>query len=684
MSGLFSKSKHNATEEPRIASLQYQTSNYGGVIPVVYGSGRVSVNLLWYGNFTAIPHTTTTEVGKGGGGGSTQTSTTWTYTADVILGLCEGPVAEFFWLWRDKEAIAGIDPVNWVYSNFLGTAAQSPWGQIAASGHPEQSLGYGGTAYLAAAALDLGGSATVKNHTVCVVAAPSTWVGSRISWWQPANPVLIAQDVLTNPAYGMGWPASMIDTASWSDAALYCRASYLWISVVFQQAQAGLTLLGELFRLANCSPVWSGGKLKLIPFGDQVVSSGQGFWSPNSTPLYALTNDDFLTGGPSEDPVRCTVRPQADSANQVKAQFINPLTEFSDEVVTAEDLGDIDKFGLRLGQDVRLPICDPPTARRIAQLVLQRSLNIRRTFEFKLGWRYALLEPMDLVTITDSNLGLENEPVRIMQVEETEDGEINVTAEEWPFGTATAVAYAAPGGQGGGTVDPAAAPDPTSAPVIIEPPLDLTSGVREVWIGAHGMGTEWGGAEIWASLDGASYQRVGSITSPARLGSLQSTTGSFPGGVDDLTTVWTLALSGPGAQVSGCSATDWAAFATLSAWVEPATGSAELFAYRDATLVGPGLYDLAAHKRGLFGTVAAAHPVGRAFLRLDSAVAKLPADRWAAGQTLHLKLASFNRFGGQVQPLSEVAPTSYTLRTTPAGMVAPGTPTLAITSTVPA
>ena len=53
-------------------------------------------------------------------------------------------------------------------------------------------------------------------------------------------------------------------------------------------------------------------------------------------------------------------------------------------------------------------------------------------YKFKLGIRYALLEPMDIVLISDAALGLTNAAVRVLQIEEDGTGELTITAEEIP------------------------------------------------------------------------------------------------------------------------------------------------------------------------------------------------------------------------------------------------------------
>jgi hypothetical protein len=64
--------------------------------------------------------------------------------------------------------------------------------------------------------------------------------------------------------------------------------------------------------------------------------------------------------------------------------------------------------------------------------VLQRTAYVRNTYKFKLGWRYSLLEPMDIVLLTDTALGLAGAAVRITQIDEDDNGELTVSAEEIP------------------------------------------------------------------------------------------------------------------------------------------------------------------------------------------------------------------------------------------------------------
>lgn len=92
-----------STVEPVVASLRVQSSVYGATVPLVYGRARMSGNLVWYGGFKAIPHTSVQSSGGKGGGGVTTTDTKFTYQAAVIMALGEGPINNILSGWRGKQ-----------------------------------------------------------------------------------------------------------------------------------------------------------------------------------------------------------------------------------------------------------------------------------------------------------------------------------------------------------------------------------------------------------------------------------------------------------------------------------------------------------------------------------------------------------------------------------------------------
>lgn len=637
-----------AMEEPRIGALRIQSSAYGLCIPIVWGKARITGNLVWYGDFTAIANTTTQAAGGKGGGGVTQKNTTYTYTTALMIGLCEGPgiAVGDVWAGKEKTTLAGKG-----LSLFSGSYPQSPWGYLTTY-HPDQAIGYQGLAYVAAGALDLGGGAQLPNFGF-EVAGRLPFGGGIVD----ANPKDVVVDFLTNVNYGAGFPVAKLgDLAAFSD---FCVANGLFVSPALTEQRAAQEHLGDLLRMANAAAVWSEGKLKFVPYGDTAATGNGATFTPAITPVYDLTDDDFLGDG-NEDPVLCRRKTTADAYNQVQVEFLDRASGYNVAIVEAKDQANIEAFGLRPLEPVRMhALCDPAVAQKVAATLLQRSLYIRNEYEFRLGWRHCLLEPMDIVTLTDSRLGLLKAQVRIIEIEEDAEGALRVIAEEFPFGVATPpqIPTQTPGGY---TVDLNRAPGNANAPVVFEPPIAL-AGAPEVWLATSG-GADWGGAEVWVSLDDASYQQVGVIHGGARHGVLTATLAT--GGDPDLANTLAVDLTASRGQLLGGTLEDRDLYHTLS-WVD-----GELVSFQAATLTGANRYNLTSLRRGAYGTPVASHAVGTKFARLDQAVFRYAYDPALLGKTLFLKLRSFNTYGGAAQDLASLTPTTYVVAGAPLGAVA--------------
>ncbi|MCL1908971.1 MAG: phage tail protein [Holophagaceae bacterium] len=639
MGGVFGRKTRTSTAAEQLDNMCVSTSGYGRCIPVAYGKVRVAANLIFYDDFRAIPHTETTRSGKGGGG-STHTNTTYTYRAAVILAICEGPISVGV-AWVDKDIYPGPASIGLTVMN--GNQSQSPWPYAISKG---KGVGYGSTAYVAHSAIDLGTSGSTKNHSFEITGFCS---GANIPG--DANAADVIFDMLTNTVHGMGFPPEAID--SLTDYRAYTAAAGLYLSGCYFDQRPGLEILKNLLACTNSISVWSGGKLKIVPLGDLPI----GDWQPNSTPLYALTVDDFLG---QDDPVQVKRKTSADAYNSVKIKFNNRNIAYAEDIAAADDLATQDLFGVRPAPDFGADcIASEGVAQVLAQTMLQRYVGIRNEYKFKLGWRHTFLEPGDLVTLTEPGLGLNNTPVRIVSVEEDAEGELTVTAEDWPNGIATAVAYPVPLREGEGP-NAATPPGNCNPPVIFEPPPDLTGGELQAWIGTSG-GDNWGGCEIWASRDNATYSLAGRIDAPARHGSLTSTLPAFNAINPDNGNTLAVNLSISKGELISASQLDADHWETLC-YVD-----GEILSFRYASLTGANRYNLTSLRRGLFGTIAGAHASDTKFMRLDDAVAQIDFARWdiaAGGETIYLKFPSFNKFGQAIQGLDEVAAVPFLLKGT--------------------
>lgn len=627
-----------STSDKRINSMRIQQSAYGLCQPLVYGKNRVAANMFWYGDFTATAHTTTKKQGGKGGGVKTK-NTTYTYSASFMLGLCENKIKDIGIIWRDKEQIVpktegGIQlkPIDQLGFELFDGDHNPVWGYLP-SKHPDQALHYPFLGYVACANYDLGGSASLSNHNFEVIS--DITFSETI---QDANPADVIEDFITNPRYGASPSLQMADL---SEFRTYCTATNLLISPALTEQREAFEIINEIVEAVNCAVVPSPDGLKIRSYGDSVVSGNGVTFIPDLEPAYHLTDDDFLG---EDQPVRVRRSRDTDAYNHCQIEYVNRFNQYNTETVEAKDQANIEMFGLRTQDPVKHDFfCEPKIARHAVQLLLQRKLYVRNEYEFELGWKYCRLEPMDIVTITDESLGLNRFPVRITRVEEDEDGMLSITAEELAVGSRSAVEYdlqSSNGYQGGNEE-----PGNVNAPNIFEPPLDLTSGKNQIWVAVSG-GINWGGCNVWVSLDNTTYEMVGTIYGSARYGALVSA-------IDADDSEMQIQLNTSSQMFSG-TVEDAEVDATLCRVGD------EYINYIEATLNGSGLYTLSDVVRGRFDD-AGPHNAGESFVRIDRAIFSHDYNENMVGKQIYLKFTSFNGLQQKEQTLDEVAAYSHTI-----------------------
>lgn len=637
-----------SNSEQRILSLQVQQSSQGLTLPVVYGRARVAGNLIWYGDFTTIETKTTTRQGGKGGGGVQQEDISYTYEAAVMMALCEGEIKGIGRIWRDKEKFESLSQLRLNLAK--GGDEQPTWTHLQQPKHQAQAINYSGTAYIYSPNYELTKSAQIYQHNFEVIGKMG--YSSSIP---DANPSEIIRDMLTNQNYGCGFPAENLgDTSVYST---YCRAAGIFLSPVYSEQTEAQQNISELLEQTNSAAVFSQGRLKIVPYGDVKLSGNGAAYVPNLTPVYDFTDDDFIVSG-AEDPLKVERKTNADAYNQIQVEYLDRANDYNIAVAEVKDQANIEQYGLRPKDAVKMHgICDAKVANHVAQLLLQRALYVRNEYEFKLGWKYCLLEPMDLVTLTDEGLGLNKTPVRIIEIEEDEEGVLTVKAEDFPMGAATATAYPTQPSLGY-SADYNKSPGNAHAPVVFEAPLQLTGGEPQIWLATAG-GDMWGGAEVWISTDGDSYTRIGATNKKARFGSLSAPLAS--GAVFDRANTLNVEISA--GQMTGGTEQDSRDLLTLC-YVD-----GEFLAYETAELKGVGRYTLGNLTRGAYGSTIDQHNAGSQFVRIDEAMFKYAVPANWVGRTVWVKLVSFNVFGSGVQELAEVPAYSYTIKGAPLGQI---------------
>ncbi len=641
---LFGSAASTAATTPSVAAgIKVQTSIAGTPIQIVYGSNRISGNLVWYGDFTAMQSSS-----GAGKGGATSRSGNYTYSAAFVLGLCQGPIAGVNQVWASKSTAENIGQAD--LGLVYGQLGQPPLGFLETQ-FPDQALGYSGLAYVASYDYSLGSSAELPNFNFEVLGILAGSGGGE----GDASPGQVIADFLTNPYYGAGFPVSYL--ADLTVFTQYCEAQGLWISPVFDQSQDAASLLDDIAASCNSAFVWSGGTLSLVPYGDVPLAANGAYYNPPTAPLFSLDDDDFIAGG-SDDPVTIERARPADQENALSLEYLNRQNGYNPDLVQARDEASIALFGLRQSSSPGSAhyFCDPNAAQTSVTLLLARKA-VRNQYSFRLGWRYCMLDPMDIVAITDERLGISAQWVRIVSIDEQDwsgpdGGVLTITAEEYLEGTGQTALYNFE--QGSGYQPNYNAPAPRSyAPAFVEPTFRLTSGEPQLWMALAGPNGSWGGADVWVGFDGATYTHLTAITHSARYGVTTTALDANLAGYAAMDSLG-VDLSASAGQLTA-SPGMVAAVANTSLC---AVGD-EFLSYAASAQAGTNAYMIAGLNRGQFDTVPAALTAGTSFVRCDDTLARITLQPGLIGRTVYIKVLDRNAWGTGQPTLDEVEPYTY-------------------------
>jgi hypothetical protein len=612
--------------KPKKTGVEIQTCAAGLVIPVIYGSARVGGNIILLHDYNSYPY----ENQEDSGGTIT---TGYFYEIYLVLAICHGQIPGTYgriWV-NGNEQVSG--PNWWAYVEDL------------VNGSLSQDI-FRGVAYF-------------DVHYIQqddLVLPNMNWEVSGkniISGLLDANPADVLSDLLQSITYGAGFDSAYIYSPpgggnffpTYHD---YCLAVNILISLTLDNQRPIAEIMTEIIAATNSAPVWSQGVLNIIPYGDTEITGNGITYSPNMSPLYDLTDDDFIApeGTP---PIIMFKKRQSDIYNSLKLEYLNRDNAYSPDVVIAADLLSINLHGLREASSLTTHFFANGTfARNAAQLALQRMIKIKTQYKFNLGWKYIVLDPMDLVTLTDTTLGLSRQLVRIIEIEEDEEGTLSFTAEEVPF-CASAPLYGFQANPG--YTPPYNAPAPSTWPPIVFEPPDLLAGdvnSPEIWMLISGP-DNWGGCDIYYSNDNAIYTKIGTINGMAIKGWIL-------GNISESATSATVLLDN-NQQIISASDLDFLLLNSLMIIDQ------ELCAYGTATLLGPNLYSITI-SRGAWGSIPVPHANNAQFGIINKLTVKFPYPISSVGSIVYFKFPSWNKYGGGKQSVDGVDPVNYQIQGT--------------------
>ena len=703
---------------PEFTGLQVNTAVQVLPIPIIYGCPRISLNLIYFNGFNS-QLVSQSGGGKGGGGkgGGQQVE----YFATIIMALGEGPIPEILIIYQDQEVwTPNTYPTNGAFY-FGGYPGEPPWDYITAN-WPADARPYKDTAYYGFSNAQLDSSATVpqiglvpkgilagtsplNNSTITISTGqydpngnPISFIGNILLGDADADPALVVYDYLTNPTYGATFPSQFIDTttlytspagfdSSTGDAALstFCQAVGIAWSVSIDNAESANTTVARWMKNLNVAPVWDGALLKFYPYWDALASANPGwdpangialkYYSPWLTSVATITLDQIIQSENKEDdPITWSRKDPLEVYNTIRIDFKDRNNFFNDVAVEAKDEAHAELYGPRIDN---IGLADEYSfsayANISAQMQLRRNISIMRTFTWKMGPLWGWLCPMYVLEIPDPSDYSNTVVVRITSVEDDEEENCTITAEEFPAGdqspTTIPISLTTAPNQGATNVPPATV---VYLPIMFAPTTDMltaTGFATPQWIfGASGsidgvLDPNWGGCNIWVSLDNITYQKLGVFLGPSVIGSstapLPGYSGVNPDNTDTL--IVNLNESNGGLQ----SVSDEAPGAFNLCVIQDVSGF-ELIAYTTATLVGPYTYALTGLYRGLYGTTSRGFGSGSRFMFIgvsgDSATSNFFETNLYpqyVGKTFWVKPQSFNILGSAIQDLSSVTAFEY-------------------------
>jgi hypothetical protein len=460
MGFLFKKSKPPASAVPQITGLQVQTSVNVLGKPIIYGSPRVGLNLIWANDFTSKQTTTggghssgkgAVTGGKGGGSGQTVT----TYYANIILAIGEGALGGSLghpiYLFKDQQILKYASDTGGFDLFYGGDGGQSADPTVA-SLHPDQSRAYRHTSYLLGINYQLDASGTIPQHNVVVpgrLAGSCPLASDPVGGLEDADPAQVVVDVLTNQFYGAGFPSALISaniytTSNGFDPSIgdpnyqtWCQAAGFGLSFAISDFEQSSSIVQRILDSTNSVAVWNAVELNFVPYAD-----GQASGNPNlaaGSPVYfnnpitiAASFGDYnvIQTEDNSDPVAISRKDGWSAYNVVRVSYQERGNAYNSALQEFPVDSAVELYGRREEDLASNVFTVAGYAYLAAQLRAQRNVHVKNTVSFKTSWEYAYLDPMSFILVTDPVTCPDGMVCRIMSIEEDEQGLITITGEE--------------------------------------------------------------------------------------------------------------------------------------------------------------------------------------------------------------------------------------------------------------
>lgn len=381
------------------AGLSVQTSQYGQPVRYLRGQRKVPGNLLWYGNFQA--HEEEAEGGKGGG----DQVVGYTYTASLAWGLCivpEGETASLLRAWKGDEELnltgAGWkSTLNFAFYNGSQSAPDPHLAQFVPRAPVWKRL-----CYIVLPNFNLGHSTFVESLTFEI----------RIGSDEDALPTRVTADILLDDLFGLGLDDSLFDDTSAVTTDAWCEANDLRISPAFERQVSVLDALSHVIAHHNGYIAYEDGKIHHRQL-QREVSRG-------------TIRDHHMPRAEGELVLGVTSPGARETSNKVTVEYTKRAAEYVTGTAPVDDMVDIDRFGLRDATVKLDALTSYDRASKMALTLLRKSLAAPQGYSLPFGPQMAGVRPGMVFDLTEPDLDLDRQPVRVTSVSEADDYQLGV------------------------------------------------------------------------------------------------------------------------------------------------------------------------------------------------------------------------------------------------------------------
>lgn len=626
--GLFKKTSFTSRSN-KIDAFQSTVCEFGTPVPLLFGTCKVSPNLICYQDFTTKEKRVTQKSGK-----SKSTTITYLYYVYAELALGEGVIKDVSKVWVGDTAYNSLAALNANGRNegaglSLNRGDNNAPTTYMSTNHPEIATGYNDLAYLYGKIFLGEDSASMPSYSFEV---KGTLIDSNDG--TDANPAGVIKSILGS--IGLG---DYVDIPSLKNYASYCKNADLLISTyndAFSNQKKAQEVIAELLELTNTYMFWSVDRFKFVPRDD----IPRGTWKPNTEIIYDIDADELISQGGA--PVVFKRKDSTEIYNYVTVNFMNRANDYEEESVSFQDIASIKTYGVRsVSYDAKW-LHTKERALKYAQMKTRLAQTECNQYTLKLPWKYCRLEPGDLIRITDDAIGIKRQVAMVSEVTEANNGLITVTALQRAPGDYSEAKYKVDNKYQ--YQDFNVNPGDTATPLFIIPPSDLvaSSSGCELWIALHGNSEDWGGCDVYVSTKDGDYSYNGTHGVSSVFGWLVSDL-SYDGDSVDIE------LDNPRAvELLTGSAQDAKDGNTLI-WI-----NGECMSYGLATLQSSNIYTLSGLVRAQCGTKQGEHYYDDDVAILDGNIYAVSLPKSYIGKTLYFKFPAFNAFKANGQDLADV------------------------------